>query len=495
MEEDSGGPAGAFGSEAGLRRAGAGVKMARLTMEMPEALAAPAPVRTDADDDQLAKLLAERDELNRQHAALLAQIRQHDPEFAPDQPVAPVSFAQAQALLPADVPTAIVQFTLTRERGLALVITGNDILKVPIPDLAEQQGWELANEWLRNYYEGRDGDTAAWMRRWEQVLPGLLRGVAAKALQPVMNRIQGLGLRRLVLVPHRALHLFPLHACPLADGSLLTDHFEIVYAPSLSLLHRCASRPRPEREQLLLVQNPTGDLAYSEVEGRGLQRLYGSSCLALERGRATKESIFKHAETAHVTHYTGHSYFHPKEPLQSALILEGLSEQASSRWLRLRDAFTRLDLRRNRLAILNGCESGVLFPDPVDEYVNLPTGFLYAGAACVISTLWPVWDLSSALLMVRFHQIWKEDGRSDRIATALRQAQAWLRREIRSGPQLRDEVLPAFLKSVEDEDLRRKCVAAADEYARRFPDRPPFAHPIYWAPFICSGLGYPLARP
>ena len=212
-------------------------------------------------------------------------------------------------------------------------------------------------------------------------------------------------------------------------------------------------------------------------------------------GRATKESIFKHAETAHVTHYTGHSYFHPKEPLQSALILEGLSEQASSRWLRLRDAFTRLDLRRNRLAILNGCESGVLFPDPVDEYVNLPTGFLYAGAACVISTLWPVWDLSSALLMVRFHQIWKEDGRSDRIATALRQAQAWLRREIRSGPQLRDEVLPAFLKSVEDEDLRRKCVAAADEYARRFPDRPPFAHPIYWAPFICSGLGYPLARP
>jgi CHAT domain-containing protein len=132
-----------------------------------------------------------------------------------------------------------------------------------------------------------------------------------------------------------------------------------------------------------------------------------------------------------------------------------------------------------------------LLLDPVDEYVNLPTGFLFAGAACVISTLWPVWDISSALLMVRFHQEWKQDGRSDRIAAAVRRAQRWLRRDIASGQQLRDEILPEFLADVEDEELRARCFTAAEHYARVSPETPPFAHPVYWAPFIASGLAYP----
>ena len=42
----------------------------------------------------------------------------------------------------------------------------------------------------------------------------------------------------------QALHLVPLHACRLEDGLCLADRAEVVYTPSLSILHRCAARRR-----------------------------------------------------------------------------------------------------------------------------------------------------------------------------------------------------------------------------------------------------------
>jgi len=80
-----------------------------------------------------------------------------------------------------------------------------------------------------------------------------------------------------------------------------------------------------------------------------------------------------------------------------------LNQPAQASWLTLRDTFTSLDLREAALAILSGCESGRLMPDAVDDYVNLPTGFLYAGARCVISTLRAINDLSGSLVMAKFH--------------------------------------------------------------------------------------------
>jgi CHAT domain-containing protein len=157
-------------------------------------------------------------------------------------------------------------------------------------------------------------------------------------------------------------------------------------------------------------------------------------------------------------------------------------------WLTLRDIFCGMHLKANVLTVISGCESGMLRPDRVDEVVGLPSGFLYAGATCVLSTLWAVYDLSSALLMDRFHAEWL-GGKS--VAAALREAQRWLRDDIVSGPYLRDHVLPPFLARLDDDDLRRLCTRRAAAYAEGFPDRPPFASPVHWAPFIATGVAYP----
>src|SRR5262249_22967344 len=100
------------------------------------------------------------------------------------------------------------------------------------------------------------------------------------------------------------------------------------------------------------------------------------------------------------------------------------------RYLTLADLFTRLHMPHNRLTVISGCESELVEMGVIDEYVGLPSGFLYAGAPCVLSTLWPVADLSSALLMARFHEEWDNGRRS--VAAALHSAQRWLR-EISSG--------------------------------------------------------------
>lgn len=102
--------------------------------------------------------------------------------------------------------------------------------------------------------------------------------------------------------------------------------------------------------------------------------------------------------------------------------------------------------------------------------------------------------------MDRFHREWLGDrpddpttGRS--IGAALREAQRWLRQDIKSGIQLQRELLPKLLDGVRDNLLRKKCEEQAAYYAEKCPNRPPFASPAHWAAFTAAGLAYPLPPP
>jgi CHAT domain-containing protein len=446
-------------------------------------------------------LLAEMVRLKREHDRLLANIqKEHDPEFDPDQPFPPVPLQVIQALLPPDESSAFVQYSLTNRFGLALIITRKEVLCVRLRELAHSDALELARAWLKGYFN--DSFSAAiqaqkagraleaeqfkrnWLKKWEIGFPKVLEPVSELAVRPVVERLAGLDVRHIVLCPNRWLHIFPLHACRLADQRYLSDAFDVAYAPSFSVLHRCASRMRTKRKRLLLVQNPTGNLLFTELEGARLQTRYPESNI-LNFASARKDRILDEGIESHVLHYSGHTRFDPADPMQSALILG--SEHDPTQWLTLREIFCGLNLRQNTLSVINGCESGLLQPDAADEYVNLSTGFLYAGAACVVSALWAVYDLSSALLMDRFHGEWQK-GKS--VAVALGDAQRWLRDDIKSGSDLVEFVLPPFLEGLTDERLRNECTRLAHLQADRFPDRPPFESPVHWAPFVCTGMGF-----
>jgi CHAT domain-containing protein len=63
-----------------------------------------------------------------------------------------------------------------------------------------------------------------------------------------------------------------------------------------------------------------------------------------------------------------------------------------------------LDLSGCSLVALSACETGRAVVGGVDEVIGLGRGFLYAGAASLLPTLWKVDDASSAELMEMFYQ-------------------------------------------------------------------------------------------
>jgi CHAT domain-containing protein len=118
---------------------------------------------------------------------------------------------------------------------------------------------------------------------------------------------------------------------------------------------------------------------------------------------------------------------------------------ANDEMLPLPQIMTELDLSAARLVVLSACETGVVdFNNVPDEFVGLAAGFLQAGAAAVVSSLWTVADRSTALLMEQMYRIMGRAAVGP--AEALREAQFWLRNETA------------------------------------------YAHPYYWAAFTHSGL-------
>ena len=83
-----------------------------------------------------------------------------------------------------------------------------------------------------------------------------------------------------------------------------------------------------------------------------------------------------------------------------------------------------------RLVVASACQSGhydtALSPD---EFLGLPGGFLQAGAACVVASLWKVDDVATAILMMRFYELLDPGPNSAPQApiAALHVARLWMR--------------------------------------------------------------------
>jgi CHAT domain-containing protein len=143
-----------------------------------------------------------------------------------------------------------------------------------------------------------------------------------------------------------------------------------------------------------------------------------------------------------------------------------------------------LHLPDARLVTLSACDTGITESSrAADEHVGLPAAFIAAGAAAVISSLWPVDDFSTMLLMERLYTI-HLGGAS--VASALREAQLWLR-------ELQVQDVIAWLDTTQT-DLGSDRVLESGNLsliAQTFqglePKDRPFANPYYWAPFILSG--------
>jgi CHAT domain-containing protein len=103
-----------------------------------------------------------------------------------------------------------------------------------------------------------------------------------------------------------------------------------------------------------------------------------------------------------------------------------------------------------------------------------------AGAAGVIGTLWPVDDISTALIMMKFYEPYVS--KNTQPALALRRAQLWLRdADRRDIDAFLAEMLRLGRLSGEQDLMLRKSLRGASA------GKKPYAHPYYWAAFQFYG--------
>jgi CHAT domain-containing protein len=392
--------------------------------------------------------------------------------------------------------TAIVEFYITTDKLLVFIVTKQTQKPIVLlPDLIDQK--KLAN-WANSYLKAYSKKKYHWQRRLNTRL-----NLLAKILHidEIIKQIPT-ECDRLILIPHRYLHLLPLHALSLTEDSSLFDRFPggVSYAPSCQLLQLAQNRQRPEFTHLFAVQNPANSgksLSYADIEVEAIQNYFNARTI-FKKEVATKEAVEDTSLTAvHCAHFSCHGYFNGTEPRKSALLLADSQLNSAptqsdvenylsvenggvldlNKCLTLDSIFT-LNLKQCRLVTLSACETGLIdFRNTSDEYIGLPSGFLFAGASSVVSSLWTVNDLSTAFLMIRFYQNIQKGGA---VALALNQAQIWLKDITKKELQVWIVENQFHIDATLSISVRRRLNKMSDN------DKP-FELPFHWAAFCAIG--------
>jgi CHAT domain-containing protein len=311
---------------------------------------------------------------------------------------------------------------------------------------------------------------------------------------------------RLVWLPSGWLGILPLGlAQDPATKRRFADDYEIVYAPSLEALaqDQAAKGATPT---LAAIVNPTGDLPGTEKEGAFVASHFASGARTiLEREAATPDAVISSLKGKTHWHFASHGTFSWQDARASALVMHG---HAMLSVARLQEAG---GLGRPRLVVLSACETGLsdITTSP-DEFIGLPGTFIALGAAGVISTLWPVSDAATALLIAKVYEL--HMGAHLPPETALSRAQAWLReasgddlntyaRSAAADGRLQSRHLAEIEQALGPEGLKHSRNGALVEWATRNDPSSgvtgsikstrisrPYAHAYFWGGFIYTGL-------
>ncbi|MCD4843224.1 MAG: CHAT domain-containing protein, partial [Methanosarcinales archaeon] len=242
-------------------------------------------------------------------------------------------------------------------------------------------------------------------------------------------------------------------------------------AYSLSISKSRMQETSRQKPSLLAVINPTEDLRYTPVEGMVVESLFDPDDRETLSGNvAIKERVVEKIPGWTYLHFSCHGLYNWQDVMNSGLVL------ANHDILTLSEIISGLNLDTARLVTLSACETGMtdIHQSP-DEFIGLPTGFLQAGAAGVVSTLWAVNDAATSLLIKHFYQKHLKEGLPP--DQALRSAQLWLRSATR-------KELGETYKSIDrmsHHEAYRELVMDGD------PGNKPYANPYYWAAFTFTG--------
>ncbi|KDR55004.1 CHAT domain-containing protein, partial [Limnospira platensis] len=407
-------------------------------------------------NEQLQDLLTELDDPN---FTLTAQVPAQLPDL---RRLLPPQTALIEWYLPSEAESGFYAFLVTRRRDQQIQIT---------PHHFSAEDRQHLDQALKDYRS--DYGKPSWNQQLPQRLETLSAALQLPRLLAELSEIQ-----HLILIPHRELHLIPLHALPVSlpspsgsETKPLQDWFPVQYAPSCQILNYLQNLPPVNREiaPFFAIQNPTEDLDYENLGVELLCRKFSPhQVLRHDQARLanlTEPDTQTFLEQSHAVHFACHGEFDVCNPLNAYLRL------ANGEKLTFVDIVTSLSLPVCRLLVLCSSQTGLVETSLTDDYLGLSSAFLLTGARTVVASLWNVDELAATLVTLRLYQILPD---YPSVTAALQAAQTWLR-----GLSCDDVLdwLKHEFKATEEE------LEEVEDRLSLFDD-PPFESPHYWAAFV-----------
>ena len=315
------------------------------------------------------------------------------------------------------------------------------------------------------------------------IIEDVCHWLGQKIMMPIQACLERRSASKICLIPTGTLALLPLSAGQYYDkdeSKIWLQNTVITHTPSLTLLQHDLDnllKLKSNSPSLLAIANPLPlpqelpVLKFAPDEVKAIAGFFSGSSLLLSGKDASVENIMRHLPVASFLHFAGHATFDVDKPFNSGMIL------SQGERLRIVDLIGKPVFTNSRLAVLSSCQTAIIdFTRIPEEAIGLPAGFLQAGMPAVMSTLWKVNDLSTAMLMIRFYQYLLDSNLNSiiepmRPSMALRQAQLWLRD---LSAQEIDEFVEVFLPT----HLGRARLREDDT----------FSNPYYWAGFTITGV-------
>ncbi len=255
-------------------------------------------------------------------------------------------------------------------------------------------------------------------------------------IKPVEDNLNNF--KHIIIVPYGLLHYLPFATLMDSKSQYLIDKHTFSLAPSATVLAYCLEKGEKYQAKnswqpsILALGNPDlGDpnlnLTFAEHEIKSLMRTYPNRVKAFLEQDAS-ESIFKaYKDDANMFLFSCHGEYDEKNPLFSTLLLA--PDKQNNGRLEAHEIFG-IELN-SYLVVMSACETGLGTITGGDEVIGLSRSFIFAGTTSLMSSLWKVDDLATAVLIKRFFRYLKEgESRSE----ALRKAQLLVRQEIYSHP-------------------------------------------------------------
>lgn len=323
----------------------------------------------------------------------------------------------------------LIEFFVGEKDIFALIIRKNDCIVHRYEKNSESLLTLVTNlrSGLYDYFllPSSEQDQEAYNKYLDRYLRGA-RGLYELLIQPLQNNYRLS--ERLTIVPDGILGYVPFdvflsqevkqEGMPYRDYPFLAKTYNISYSYSATLLNELQKRSYQKGKTELLAFAPEfsgtgtslagilsrrrdlGALKFNIPEVEAIAEIFNGRTFT--GAEATEEKFRKYAGQYRLIHLSTHGKANDRVGDYSFLAFSEIKDSVENEILYVRDLYG-LNLNAD-LVVLSACETGIGELQKGEGIVSLASGFSYAGAKSILTTLWSVNDAQTKDIMTRFYE-------------------------------------------------------------------------------------------